>query len=99
MLDTLTSADFSTHLEESFTLTLADGSQHAMTLVKITELGERQEETGGRRPFSLIFRGPLELRLPQQIYSLTHPGVGSLQIFIVPVGPDQTGQCYEAIFN
>jgi hypothetical protein len=99
MLDTLTSADFSSHLEEAFTLTLLDGTQHAMTLVKVTELGEGQEETGRRRPFSLIFRGSLGLRLPQQIYSLTHPGMESLQIFIVPIGPDQAGQCYEAIFN
>ncbi len=99
MLDKLTSADFSSYLEEAFTLGLPDGSQHAVTLVEVTELGEGQEETGRRRPFSLIFRGPFGLRLPQQIYSLAHPGMGSLQVFIVPIGPDQAGQCYEVIFN
>jgi Domain of unknown function (DUF6916) len=99
MLDKLTSVDFNPYLNDTFTLTLPDGSQQALILVKITDLGEGQEETGRRRPFSLIFRGPYDLRLPQQIYALTHPLIGSLQIFIVPIGPDQAGQCYEAIFN
>ena len=97
MLDKLTNADFRAHLQEPFTLSLPDGSQYGLTLIKVTELGEG--ENGGRHPFSLIFRGPLDIRLPQQIYLILHPKMGSLQIFIVPVGPDQSGQCYEAIFN
>jgi hypothetical protein len=99
MLDKLTSADFYMHLNETFTLSRPDGRQHALTLVKVTELGEEQGESERRRPFSLIFRGPLDLQMPQQIYALTHPQMGNLQIFIVPIGPDQAGQCYEAIFN
>ena len=99
MLDKLTSADFLAHLNEPFTLSLPDGSQFGLTLVKVTKLGDGEEETGRRGPFSLIFRGPLDMRLPQQIYTIIHPKMGSLQIFIVPVGPDQSGQCYEAIFN
>ena len=99
MLDKLTSADFLAHLNDKFTLSLPDGSQYTLTLVKVTELGEAAGETGRRRSFSLIFRGPLDMRLPQQIYLIIHPKLGSLQIFIVPIGPDQTGQRYEAIFN
>jgi hypothetical protein len=99
VLDKLTSADFRAHLKDTFTLSLPDGSQYGLTLVKVSELGDREEESGRRRPFSLIFRGPLDMRLSQQIYLIIHAKMGSLQIFIVPVGPDQTGQCYEAIFN
>ena len=54
---------------------------------------------GREQPFSLLFRGPLRPLLPQQITTLEHDTLGVLEIFIVPVGPDEYGQRYEAIFN
>jgi hypothetical protein len=49
--------------------------------------------------FSLLFRGPLAPVLPQCIYRLTHDTLGSMEIFLVPVGPDGEGMQYEAVFN
>ena len=51
------------------------------------------------RPFSLVFRGPRESFLPQRIYRVEHPALGSLEIFIVPIGLDASGYRYEAVFN
>ena len=49
-------------------------------------------------PFSLVFT--TDARLPQRIYSLEHPVVGRLDLFLVPVGPGPDGRLrYEAVFN
>ena len=50
-------------------------------------------------PFSLLFRGPRQPILPQSIYDLVHPELGTLKIFLVPVQPSGDGAEYEAIFN
>jgi len=52
-----------------------------------------------REPFSLIFRGPAECFLPQQIYHLRNERTEPIGIFLVPVGRDAGGFQYEAIFN
>jgi hypothetical protein len=52
-----------------------------------------------RAPFSLSFRGPAEPVLPQRIYRLEHAGLGTLEIFLVPVAHDATGTEYEAVFG
>ena len=54
---------------------------------------------GERTPFSAVFRGPMEPVLPQQIYSLECEEIGSLDLFLVPIGPDKTGMQYEAVFT
>jgi hypothetical protein len=48
---------------------------------------------------SIVFRGPREPVLPQRIYAFEHAGLGAFEIFIVPIGPDDAGMRYEAVFN
>jgi hypothetical protein len=110
MLDKLTSADFAPHLHETFLLSLGpwgrphDPSVHgplrALELVEIEDLGtESAAEASGRQPFSLIFCELARAYLPQQIYSLEHPILGRLDIFLVPIGPDRRGMRYQAVFT
>ena len=49
--------------------------------------------------FSLLFYGPLQPVLPQCIYRLNHDALGSMEIFLVPLGPDAESMQYEAVFN
>ncbi|MDX6508976.1 MAG: hypothetical protein QOG81_728, partial [Gaiellaceae bacterium] len=37
--------------------------------------------------------------LPQQIYRFDHDELGTLEIFIVPIGTDEGGVRYEAVFT
>jgi hypothetical protein len=53
----------------------------------------------GDRPFSLIFRGPMSPILFQKIHTVSHEKLGEHLIFLVPIGPDGIGICYEAVFN
>ena len=47
----------------------------------------------------MLFRGPLAPVMPQRIYPLAHETLGSLELFIVPIGPRDGGMVYEAIFT
>ena len=52
-----------------------------------------------RIPFSVVFRAPPGTPLPQRIYRLQHSELGTLDLFLVPIGPDADGMCYEAVFS
>jgi hypothetical protein len=62
--------------------------------------GRTIEESKGVRvdPFSLLFAGPADRFLPQRTYAFTHEAIGEFIMMIVPVGLDERGYLYEAIF-
>jgi hypothetical protein len=68
---------------------------------EIANAGQRQLPIDGPRQemFSLIFAGPVERQLPQQIYGFEHDQVGRFDLFIVPVGQKAGFILYQAIFN
>ena len=51
------------------------------------------------RQFSLLFRGPAEPRMEQQICHLQHAVLGELDLFLVPTGNEPDGVLYQAVFN
>jgi hypothetical protein len=54
---------------------------------------------GERTGFSLEFLGPPGPLLPQRIYRLEHARLGTLEIFLVPLGRENRGVRYEAVFG
>lgn len=38
-------------------------------------------------------------RLPQATYRIENANLGVLEVFLVPIGPDESGMRYEATFN
>ena len=97
MPDKLTADYFKPLINETFTIQDNENSVQ-MELVEITE----KNLSGGDAPghtFSILFRGPKDKMIPQGIYHLEHDEVDNLDLFLVPVGPDKTGLCYEAVFN
>lgn len=57
-----------------------------------------QDAVGGRTPFSIMFHGPADRILPQQIFAIEHETLGTFELFLVPLQPDQDGARYEAVF-
>lgn len=99
MLESLTVSDFEPRLGQHFSIgTGGDGADLDAELVEVTPVGEAARP-GGRRPFSLVFRGPPGGALPQRIYRVDHPELGPLDIFLVPIGADGDGVRYEAVFT
>ena len=98
MLEKLTSQDFAPYLNEDFSIDFDAAEPLVAKLISVSEVGSPQPRAK-RRAFSLIFLGPLEPLLGQRIYRVTHPKIGALEIFLVPIGHGQGGIEYEAIFN
>lgn len=99
MLESLTISDFAPRVGERFRIgATEDGAGHDAELVEVTPVGDGGGPSG-RAPFSLVFRGPAGAVLPQRIYPVEHPQLGSLDIFLVPIGADAAGVRYEAIFT
>ncbi len=94
-LGALTMADFEPLVGDAFMLEGVTADPLACTLQSVTPAGERP---GGRAPFGLIFLGPPQPILPQATYRLVHGGLGALEIFVVPLGQDDGGTTYQAIF-
>ncbi len=98
MLDSLTLASFSDCLGTPFRLDASEALSLELTLIEAegTRFALRPD---GSPPFSLIFRGPMRPILPQKIHRLDHEMLGVLELFMVPIGSDHTGMCYQVIFN
>ena len=62
--------------------------------VELLEVNVQQKiEFGGRsiEPFSMAFRAPAGIQLGQGTYQLTHDGVGTVSLFLVPYASDESG--------
>ena len=98
-LATLTLEQFTPLLGETFELVIEGGEPLSLTLAEADRVGDPGAEHRGRQPFALLFRGPLEPVLEQQIYSLHHADLGELGLFLVAVGPDNEGMSFAAVFT
>ena len=91
-LETLTVDQFLERLHDRFRIAPEDAEAFEVELVEVTEI---PREPGGRAPFSLVFHGGPSPPLPQAIYRVEHDGLGTMEIFLVPIAVDR----YEAVFT
>ncbi len=99
MLQDLTPARFEEHQGTTFRIDRGDGSPLEVVLQQVRRL---EPHPGPRaEPFSAYFLGPQSPLLPQRIYPVAHDRLGTLDLFLVPLGPDPKtgGMLYEAVFN
>jgi hypothetical protein len=101
MLDKLTSQDFLPYLNEEFRIEAGSGESREAELIEVTNLesaAARPEGTSSRSPFSVVFRCSPDVVLQQRIYEVRHEAMGAMDVFLVPIGPDEVGIRYEALF-
>jgi hypothetical protein len=91
----LTKIMFEQNLNTKFWLVGEGPEPLPLDLIELKEgpSGPRQEQ------FSLRFRGDRRRVLPQRIYPMKHDSIGEFDLFLVPIGQDETGTFYEAAFN
>jgi len=88
-LDTLRSGDFAPYQNQMFCIQLEGLEPIELELVSVTETGPASRPEG-RQPFSLHFLGPVSRQyLIQHIYRLEHEQMGELELFMVPLGPEE----------
>lgn len=103
MADTpwLTYDDFHSLLGEAFDVVVDDEPAAELTLQEATPHGPAPDAPapGARQAFALVFTGPPSPALSQGTWDLRHPDLGTVAIFLVPIGPGPDGPRYEAIFS
>jgi hypothetical protein len=91
----LTAADFAPHVEGHFHIAQPAGDV-TLRLVEIQRFGEALRPGGA---FSLLFISPPGPFLQQAIYPVANTELGTLELFLVPLGPRDGGNSYEAVFT
>jgi hypothetical protein len=87
--------NFSAQLQSAFRVWVAQDVSCEIVLIALRDgrSSARQEQ------FALTFRGPRDPYVGQGTFPLTHPVMGSFDLFLVPVAQDAEGFLYEAVFN
>lgn len=98
-LGVLVAADFEPHVGTAFRLEVDEGTLLELDLIEVTGGAGDEDRDAHRLPFSLIFRGPKGTVCEQQICPLEHSEMGAIDLFLVPIGPDDEGMRYEAVFG
>lgn len=87
--------EFTKHLNTRFRIQLSEAETLEAELIEISEhlVSPRQER------FAITFRTANETLLSQGLRRLVHDQMGSLDLFLVPIGRDEEATYYEAVFN
>jgi hypothetical protein len=86
---------FRPHVNATFTVT-AGSCRTSMVLARVDE----RPVTRGVEQFSLIFHAPAGAVIPEGTHAFHHPALGSLPLFVVPVGiPNSRRSIYQACFS
>lgn len=102
MPEKLTEEDFRKHLGTKFRVRLdeIEGAPVVeLELAEVVTYPTLSDPRGDAERFSVYFNGPGDFFLPQRIYRLEHEQLGENQIFLVPVGQNERGFRYEAVFS
>ena len=88
--------DFAACVNQEFEIATSAGP----LVLNLFEARPRDRVPGAMRdPFTLTFRGPAPLRLPQGIYRMSNAQLGEMEIFLVQIAADQDSSTFEAVFN
>ena len=88
--------DFAGKVGETFLLRLDSGDKVDIELIEAIGVKGGVPE---RPSFSILFRIPEDVITHQRTYQVEHGEMGELMLFLVPVGPGETGMQWEAVFT
>lgn len=98
MLEKLTEENFVDLTEQTFQFHHENLPDFEGRLIEVRQLSE-QTGAAGRTPFSLLFTCNGDTEPVQSTFDLEHEKLGSLEVFLVPVGKDERGLLLEAVFT
>jgi hypothetical protein len=89
-------ASFGEQVGSTFEVVFPDVEAMTATLTDLTE----GHQSPGFEQFSMVFTGPAEAPIQQGMCHLDHAVLGTMDLFLVPIGRDASGGLqYEAVFN
>lgn len=87
--------EFSNHLGTKFRVYF---HPEQPTEVELTEVSEIRRQPSSEA-FSLIFLAPPEVGPWQGLHKTEHDSLGTMELFLVPVGQSEKGWSFESVFN
>ena len=99
MLQSLTHECFSPQIGTTFVAHHSGENSYPLRLDAVKEKPRSRAPDGNRDPFSLLFSGPGPNYLVQGTYCLSHPAMGEMEVFVVPVGERSDGFVYQVVFS
>ena len=95
MSEHLTRDAFAEQLNTKFYIHFTPENAVEAELTEVSELKARPPQES----FSIIFLAPIEIPFEQKIYKIEHSGLGTFELFLVPIGKNEKGINYESVFN
>jgi len=90
--------NFNSLLNTIFVIKISEEVLLDAELISATELNSYSPLE--RTPFSLVFRTQQKDEYYEQgIFTVIHPQEGNLELFLTPLGFDEVGMKYEAVFS
>jgi hypothetical protein len=99
MLETLTIETFQPRIGELFYIVVDEETRLPTKLTEVHPWGEGAAAGRDRVPFSLVFHTVPQAVVPQAIYRVESESMEPMEIFLAPLGPDERGMRYEAVFT
>lgn len=98
MLEKLTAENFENLTEQAFQFRHENLPDFEARLIEVRQLSDKTGPAG-RTPFSLLFACAGDPEPMQSTFRLQHEKTGELEVFLVPVGKEEQGLLYEAVFT
>lgn len=99
MTEQPTEESFAGQLNTKFRIRAEAPRPVELELVEVKGFNAMPTDQRGMERFSLYFKGPEDIFVPQATYTLDHEKLGALDLFLVPIARDASGYRYEAVFN
>jgi hypothetical protein len=98
MVENITIADFQPYLNQNLSIRFAPEVIQQAQLTRLSLWGS--ESAKFRQPFTLEFETELtQYYYLQGTFTLIHPAIGELLLFMVPIGPGKSGMRYEVVIS
>lgn len=90
---------FQPHVGEIFRVIVDEKWEMVTRLSEVSIWGHEEAKSRQRHPFSLVFHARPDAVIPQAIYRIENGTLEPFEAFLVPIGPDEVGMRYEAVFT
>jgi len=94
-MDPLSIETYRNLLNQKFSIYFGPDNEQEAELVEVADRTRSKNQV----QFSLLFNAPEAAPCEQGLYELEHPEMEKTELFLVPVGKDETGIKFEAVFN
>lgn len=99
MIDTgkVLAEDFAPYLNQKFYIHYGENEQLEVELTSVEVHGTTP--VGRKQQFLLIFQSFIPEYLPQNVLHISQPRMGSMDVLVIPIGPNERGMRYQVVFG